>query len=177
LVTSPESPSRTKSKKPLERPQTRKKVEAWIVEGLPNTEIARRVGVHHSAVAKFRHRHEDSIQPIVAEVERQIIDYAIANKVNRIAELQHFYDLTRKEVDEYGIIVVETRTETDGEGVHATTTVIETRDYRSSLVKEARGILRQVSEELDQLPRSSTINIDNRTQIVIRDYGIDTRSL
>ena len=168
MVASPESLSRPKSKKPLERPQTRKKVEAWIVEGLTNVEIAKRVNVHHSAIAKFRKRHEPEITAHVAEVERQITDYAIAHKVNRIAELQHLYDLTRQEVDEFGITVVEQRTEmNDGKE-----TVIVTRDYRSGLVKEARGILRQASEELDQLPRGSD-HSTSETFVLIRERIIE----
>lgn len=140
-----------------------------MIEGIPDAEIARRIGASREAVYHFRKRHPEVIEPVAAEIERQIIDFAIANKVNRIAELQHLYDMTRKEVDEYGITIVEERTEYDRDG---SSTVIKTRDYRSSLVKEARAILSQVAEELDQLPRGTTqVNIDNRVQVLIREIG------
>ena len=148
----------------MTRPKVRAVVNGLIAEGVTDAEIARRIGVSRQAVTAYKHKHPDLVAPVVDEIVRQVTDYAIANKVNRIAELQHLFELTRQEVDEYGITAVETRTETDGDKE----TVIVTRDYRSGLVKEARGILRQVAEELAQLPRPETnVNIDNR-QIIVR---------
>lgn len=153
----------------MTRPKVRAMVNGLIANGVPDAEIARQVGVSRQAVTAYKHKHADLVAPVVAEVERQITDYAIASKVNRIAELQHLYDLTRQEVDEFGITVVEQRTEHDD----GKETVIVTRDYRSGLVKEARGILRQVSEELDELPRGNPNSNTSETFVLIRERVIE----
>lgn len=137
---------------------------AWLLEGKKPAEIARELSttkrpVSYQAVYQFRDRHKAELEPAIEEIERQITDYAIANKVARVAELQHLYDVSRKEIDEYGVTIVETRHEyAKGEEV----AVIETRDYRASLVREARGILHQAAEEMGQLPKAAdvTVNID-----------------
>jgi hypothetical protein len=163
----------------LERPPIRKRVLELLLDGQTPRQIAaaistKRATVSHQAITKFRDRHAAThIEPVVKEVERQVSDYAIASKVNRVAELQHLYDLTRAEVDAYGITIVETRTETRGD----TETVYVTRDYRSGLVKEARGILDQVSEELGQKPKADQ-NINLRAQVIVRQVkGFDPERL
>ena len=48
----------------------------------------------------------------------------------------------------------------------------------TALIAERRALRREVAEALDALPRGSNINIDNRTQILIREYGgIDLNAL
>lgn len=144
-----DSAGRTKSKKPLERPSVRKQVEGWIVEGLPNTEIARRLGLHHSAIAKFRKRHEAEVTALVAEVERQIIDYAIASKVNRIADLDNLRNMAILELRQSGYAW----DEISKNGV---------KRKVSGAVSDLKDTLKQAAEELGQLPRPAdqAINVN-----------------
>lgn len=137
-------------------------VVALLLTGWTQEQVATKYKVNPSSVHRFIDRHADRLEDLRAEVAKQTTDYAIADKVNRIAELQHWYDLTRQEADEFGITVVERVFTMEGKGDDAKEVVTETRDYRASLVKEARGILHQVAEELAQLPKPS-VNIDNRS--------------
>ena len=82
---------------PLDKPATKAKAISYILEGLSDAEVAaalsdKRISVTRQAVHAFRKRHADELAPAVAEVERQITDYAIAQKVNRIAGLQALAD-------------------------------------------------------------------------------------
>ena len=181
MVASPESLSRTKSKKPLERPQTRKKVEAWIVEGLTNSEIARRVGVHHSAVAKFRHRHAASITPVIAEIERQITDAAIADKVRRILDADADYQklgqviearATDTRYDEPGYktgVMVHTLKQI-GTGKNAE--LVDEYKVDTAVIAERRALRREVAEALDALPRGSD-HSTSETFVLIRERVIE----
>lgn len=76
----------------------RAEVIGWLVEGKPVGEIAKLVStkkqqVTSQAVCAFRKRHIAEITPIVAEIEKQITDYSIANVVNRIRDAQLRRDL------------------------------------------------------------------------------------
>lgn len=85
----------------LERPKVKAKVIAWLADGKTAAEVAALVTqefkrpkpVSFQAVCAFRNRHAAEIAPVVAEVERQIIDYGITHKVNRMADAQLRRDL------------------------------------------------------------------------------------
>ena len=63
-----------------------------------------------------------------------------------------------------------------GSGENAS--LVEEYKVDTAFLAEWRANDRQVSEELDQLPRGTSINIDARTQILIREYGgIDLNAL
>jgi len=157
------SPAQPNATRALDRPGTRKKVEAWILEGVKDAEIARRVGVHRSAIFRFRQRHEAEVTAAVAEVERQISDYAIANKVQRIADLDMLRSKAIAELDENGYAWDEP-------------TKYGTKRKVSGAVADLKSTLHQAAEELGELPRPD-VNINNNV-LIIRDYGgIDTRAL
>ena len=181
MVTKPTTqPNATRA---LDRPGTRKKVEAWILEGLKDSEIARRVGVHRSAIFRFRRRNAAEIAPAVAKVEQETIDFAIANKVNRIRDAQLRRDLLDgvRQARAHGGTGMETgivarQYKMVGSGENAS--LVEEYKVDTAFLAEWRANDRQVSEELDQLPRGTSINIDARTQILIREYGgIDLNAL
>lgn len=156
----------------LEKPKTREKLLGFIADGLSDAGAAaamttKRLSVTRQAVTAFRLRHGELVEAKIEEAVAEVKQRWISDKDLRLAELEHWYDLTRKEADEFGITVVERVTETKGEGDEATEVVTETRDYRAALVKEARGILRQASEELGQLPRAEQHNTVN-VGIIVR---------
>jgi len=140
----------------LERPKNRAKVLAWLVEGKGPAEIATLIStkgqpVSRQAVQAFRDRHADELAPMVEAVEKQITDYAIASKVNRIAALDRLLGGMEREVADYGLI------EDSEDG----------RYFRDKLVKEIRGVLRDAAEELGQMPKTAAVELnDNRTYIL-----------
>lgn len=141
-----------------------------MLEGLSDGEIAaalsdKQVTVTRQAVFAFRKRHAAEITPAVAEVERQITDYAIANKVNRIADLDMLRSMALKELEESGYAWEEQ-------------TRYGSKRKVSGAVQALQEADRQAAEELDQLPRGN-VNIDNRTQVMlVRSYsGIDPEEL
>lgn len=152
----------------LERPKNRAKVMAWLVEGKGPAEIASLITtktqpVSRQAVQAFRDRHADELAPLVEAVEKQITDYAIASKVNRIAALDDMLARLQAEVAEYGIAITEVEYNTDGDEERR----IETRNFRAGLVREFRGLMRDAAEELGQMPKTAAVALnDNRTYIL-----------
>ena len=145
------------TKRPLSRPRVRADVITWMIEGIPDAEIARRIGASREAVYHFRKRHPEVIEPVAAEIERQIVDYAIASKVNRIRELDALYQEIRSWLGEHSL---SEKTYSEGGGV--------TIKLRSDAVAALRGLMRDAASELDQLPRGNNINIDNRSVTLVR---------
>lgn len=141
----------------------RELVIADLLSGMTQAEVARKYSVAPGSVNKFTQRHVEALTVASLAIEKQVQDYAIANKVNRIAELDHLYNLHRQEIDQYGVTIVETTTETESADDEVKLVrVIETRDYRKGLVTEARSLLRQAAEELGSLPKTDiTFNIQN----------------
>ena len=158
----------------LERPKTKAKIIAWLIEGKGPTEIAALVStpakpVSRQAICNFRNRHAADIAPVVERIEREITDYAIAQKVNRIAALDDICQRIRQEVEEYGLAVTEVEYDSSGKEERR----IETRNFRASLVRELRGVMRDVAEELGQLPqiekRYGDTNIMAQQVVIVRE--------
>jgi hypothetical protein len=159
-----DSPNSRKSTKPLERPKTRKQVEGWIVEGITDAEIARRVGVHRSAVGFFRRRHAASIAPAIAEIERRIEDAAIADKVRRILDADADYQKlgqviearasdTRYDEPGYQTGVMVHTLKQIGTGKNAE--LVDEYKVDTAVIAERRALRREVAEALDALPRGT----------------------
>ena len=152
----------------LERPKQRARVIALIMEGHNDHAVAEAMKVSRQAITAFRARHKAELVAAAAEVDKSVIDIALKDAEARIRELAWLYGLTRNEIEEYGITVVEERYEGRGE----TSTTVKTRDYRDKVVKEARGLLADIADELGQrTTKGGDINIDARTQVLVRQYG------
>lgn len=143
----------------LEKPKTRAKVIAWLLEGKSPTEIAGLVTtksqpVTHQAICAFRKRHADELAPLVAEVERQIEDYAIAHKVNRIAGLDALAQKVQAWIDERGLLERSVVTTDNAE-------IVRER-FAREVSAELRAIYRSAAEELAQLPRpaEAAVNVN-----------------
>lgn len=72
----------------LEQPIVRAQIKALILEGVSDSEIARTIGgVTRQAIFAWRKRHAAELAPVIAAMEKSIEDYAIAQKVRRIAAM------------------------------------------------------------------------------------------
>lgn len=156
------TPRATKRRTSLEKHQD--EVIAFLLNGWNWERIAQKYGVHRSSVMKFQARHADKLQALQAVVTKQVEDYAIAQKVNRIAELQWWYDRTREEADRDGLTIVEQVLTVSKDGVETTTI---TKDYRAAMVREARALLSDAADELGQKPRPEQHNTVN-VGIIVR---------
>ncbi|HLF77256.1 MAG TPA: hypothetical protein VJB57_07150 [Dehalococcoidia bacterium] len=117
--------------------------------GLRQVDVANQFGVSREAVSQFVKRHRDEVSLARTAVVERLQDLDLTQKEARIRERAWLYGLIKDEAESYGITTVETTTERDGD----TETVIVTRDFRGSMVKEARGLLMDIATELGQLPR------------------------
>lgn len=159
----------------LEKPVIKAKAIALVIDGLSDSEVAaalsdKRMTVTRQAITKFRHRHQDEIGQQVKAVEKQITDFVIAEKVNRIAEadlrrrLLHLVREARARGEtgiETGIVARTLKVIGSGKNQE----VVEEFKVDTAFMAEWRANERQVAEELAQLPRPS-INIDNRSLTV-----------
>lgn len=155
---SPISPNLPKQRRVLDRPGNRKRIEALILEGLSDGAIARQMKVTRQAITAFRHRNAAEVAATVAVVEKQIEDLALGNKEARIRERAWLYGLARKEAEDYGITIAEERREY--KRGYEEPNVIITRDFRGAMVKEMRGLLHDIAEELGQLPKASDLSVN-----------------
>jgi len=149
-------------------------VVAIIAGGDRPSDIARLYGVAPSSITRFTERHAAAIAAMRTEVIKQVEDYYIAHKVNRIAALDKLYRLMDAEVDEDGLAVTEVRHEyRNGEQVAE----VETRDFRGSLVREMRGVLKDAADELGQIPRPDVHNTVNVGILVRQLSGYDPEAI
>jgi hypothetical protein len=150
---------------PLDKPATKAKVMSFILEGLSDGEIAaalsdKKIMVSRQAVWGFRQRHAAEIAPVVEQLEKQITDYAISQKVNRIADLDNLRNMAILELRATGYAW----DEIGKNGV---------KRKVSGAVADLKDTLQRAAEELDQLPRGTNINIDNRSVVLVRERVIE----
>lgn len=163
----------------LERPKQCAQAIALVLEGKSDADVAAVMKVSRQAVTAFRHRHADELAPAVAEIERQIIDYAIADKVNRIAGADADYNAlgaviearaNDKRYDEpgYATGLMAHTLKVIGSGRNQE--VIDEYKVDTALVAERRAIRREVAEALGQLPKTTDITIENQVSVIVREY-------
>lgn len=147
-----------------------------MVDGKNDTEVTalladKGIVVTRQSITAFRKRHAADLAPLVAEVERQVTDYAIANKVERIAGLDSTAQLVRQWIEERGLVELQEVQTADG-------ATITRERFAREVSAELRALYKAAAEEMDQLPRGSVV-IDNRTQVMlVRQYdGVDPEAL
>ncbi len=119
-----------------------------LMSNLETSEIAKRFEVSETAVRAFRRRHADVLVPAKLQVVTTVLDVAIRNKEERIRRLA-------------AIATDMHKLRTSGE--------VEGARNVAALAREERAAYRDVAEELGQLPKGD-VNIDARTQVLIRSY-------
>lgn len=119
-------------------------------------ELAAKYGCVQSAISEFTKRHADDIMALRAKADDEFVSLWAANKVNRIAEVQQVIeDITThaewaQELDERAAPDVE-------------------------LLRVKLAALRQISEELGQLPARVTHKIEGSITTIIE--GVDHDAL
>lgn len=177
----------------LERPKVRAKVKALLLDGKRPSEIAELVStpkqrISRQAVHGFIKRHEAEIAPLIKRLEREIEDYALAQKVRRIAGADSDYQrlgqvIEARAGDErwqnepgYSTGLMVHQTKMIGTGKDAE--VVDEFKVDTAVIAERRALRNEVATELGQLPKGDSLNIDNRTQVLIRQYsGFDINAL
>lgn len=148
-----------KHQKPLGRPKKRALADTLIAEGLTDTEVGRRLGISRQAITAYKKNHPAGIAKVVAEVERQITDYAIAHKVNRIAGLQSLAEQVQAVIDDRGLIE---RTITTTENAE----IVRER-FAREISAELRSIYRATAEELAELPRAPDVSVNVNVGVAV----------
>lgn len=141
-------------------------VIAMLLDGSTEREVAAHFGASRRGVELFKKKHTAEIADVKAAAVEKVKTDWIADRAARIAKLQGLYELAEAEVTEYGITIVEKRTESDD----GKETVYEMRDFRGQMVKEMRGILRDAATELGQIvpPPRDGISIDKAIINIMR---------
>lgn len=136
-------------------------VIGWLIEGKTVGEVAKLVStkrqqVSSQAVCAFRKRHAAELGPLVAEVEKQITDYAIASKVNRIKAMDqrwHLLESVRQARakgetgEETGLVVRQYKALGSGKFMQ----VVEEWKIDPALLAAMAELERDAAEELGQL--------------------------
>ena len=156
---------RATSTKPLERPKIRADVEAWILEGVTDAEIARRVGVHRSAVGYFRKRHAAELAPLIAGVNQQIRDVAIRDKEERIRRYWAMIQQIDALVEQRGGLEA---VDAKWVGTARSGREVEVRRFDAALVGKWHELHREVAEELAQIPRQSDSNVTVNVAVAVQ---------
>ena len=144
---------------PLRRSKARKTVLAAITEGLSDAQIAARldsqgIKVSPQAITKWRHRNQVEIESTVATIEREVTDYAIAHKVNRIADYESLRQQYLAALAAEGALWSEdTRY---GRKLHLNPVAVE-----------LRAVNKAAAEELDQLPRAG-VTVNNQNVVIVK---------
>ena len=95
---------------------------------------------------------------MLAELDRQVTDYAIAQKVNRIADLDGLNTAVKGWIAENGL------SERQGKTVH----------FRGDAVNAQRGVLRDAAEELGQIERPPMLVVNNDNRKYVLRWGDGT---
>lgn len=126
-------------------------VFADLVGSIPQPEIARKYGVTPAAVTLFKQRNAEALEQAMNEVTKYHADTAIANKEYRIGELSSLYEVARAEI-----------------------ATAESHSDKAMMINTAAARLKQVAEELGQLPRPDQ-NINVKAMLLLREVsGTDT---
>jgi hypothetical protein len=100
-------------------------------------ELGERYGVHHSTVSNFKTRHMDEIAAVARDIDNEMSGLWVAQKKNRVAELQQNVEDIIAELEAVEI----------------------THGDRIAFMAEKRATLKQVAEELGQLLNRQSVTL------------------
>lgn len=153
-------------------------VIADIIEGLSGADIARKYGVSRAGVLYFERRFAATILQAKAEVGRQVEDYAIASKINRIAAKDRRWQLLEAvrqarahggTGEETGLMVKQIRRIGSGEDAEYITEF----KVDDGLISAMERLERSAAEELGQLPKQGDqyVFVGDKQQINLFDHS------
>lgn len=139
-----------------------------LLDGTSQRDVAAHFGGTLRGIQLLAERHEEDLTKAKEAASAVVVDNWIVDKARRIAELQWLYEQTKAEASEYGLTIVEERHEqTDGDGA---TVITKTRDYRASMVKEMRGLLKDAAIEEGQIVPAAPNKGGMVREVIIREY-------
>jgi predicted transcriptional regulator len=156
-------PGDNRTRTPLDSPLHRRQVQELLAhENLTQQEIGDRYGVTQQAVSAFAKRHAETIRQIKENAADEFAGIMLAGKKNRLEAYQHLIELAltpTPKIDNKGHHV----TDTNGEHVYEVDG------------KLAATVLKQIAEELGQLPNRLTLagEVGVKTNYVIDGVSPD----
>ena len=125
-------------------------------------------GVSRQAIHLWRKRHREEFEAARLEAAARTTEVAVTQKVERVRRLAGLYDEMQEIVSNRGLMASEAKWIGDGKVGRE----IEVQRFDGGLVKEMRGTLRDVAEELGQVPRPDVGAVE-RTFVLIRERIIE----
>lgn len=126
---------------PLDRGFVRFRIMRQIIDGWSLNKLAAEYGVAKTTITDFKRKYAQDIERLRESVNDEMQGLWVASKFNRIAE----YQQTLEDIED-----------TMGK-LLSVGTVLGPGDM--ALIKEKRNLLRQVAEELGQLPNRNQVQI------------------
>ena len=155
----------------------------YVLAGCSDAQVAGLVArkgetISPQAVTQWRARHSEEIGAITAEVVREVAEYAIATKANRVGIDNLLRDLLLQVRDaraggasgiETGLVVRREKALGSGNNM----VIVEEYEIDPSLVTLIDRLHNSVADELGQKPKPN-VNINTGVQVLVRDYhGFD----
>lgn len=141
-------------------------VVAILATGETHANVARLFKVDPSAVTRFEDRHAEDIEAMRVEIEREVSQFAIAHKVNRIAMLQRLADDVTAYLDDRGLMERSVTTTKDG------AEIVRER-FAREVAAELRAILKDAAIEVGQRDGEGEgdkgISIRDSQVLIVRD--------
>lgn len=140
-----------------------------LVRGENTMALSRRLGIDRSAVTKFRKREAAAIEALSSELANEFTGLWIVEKRNRIAEYQRDVEQINDLLADSAAIRAEYEFDDDDE----VSAVKITDTGATALMRTKARILRNVSEEMGQLPSRATVQVIQPVQVAYHVSGVD----
>ena len=132
---------------------------AWLVDGKSTREVVallaeQGVKTTFQGVAAFRKRHLPDIDALTSRVVAAVEDLTIRDKAERIRRLSGLYDGMQAIVDTRGLLATDVKFVGGPEYGRE----VEVERFDAALVKELRGVLSDVADELGDRPKTPLID-------------------
>lgn len=143
---------------PIERGHVKWALMRDLADGLPSTQIYKKYNTTATSLDQFKKRHRAEIEELKSTVEAEMHHLWIASKGNRLAE----YQQSVEDVEAALAALLQLGT------------TLGPQDMQ--LIKEKRALLRNVAEELGQLPSRNNVQVTGAQVNYVFD-GIDPDAL
>lgn len=156
-------PVTTDSQTDQERPYRYRLERGWAKRQLihelarmekTQVQLAQEYGVVQSSISEFGTRHRAEIEAVKLDIENEFAGLWVAKKVNRLAEL-----------------------ESDIERIIQTNAGDTVRMADAEILRTKAALLKQVADELGQIPNKSHVKIESETVVRYLMTGVDDENL
>lgn len=162
---------------PAKQVKPRQNIVGWIrmellhglVRGETRTALAKRLGLNTQTVIKFARREAAVIQALSEELANEFTGLWITEKRNRIAEYQRDVE----QINDMLATGAQIRAEYEFGDDDEVTEVKITDTGATALMRTKARILRNVGEEMGQLPARTNIQVLQPVQVQYHVSGVD----